>query len=247
MPPIIQFRNIKKSFGKRVILDGVSLEINEGEIFGIIGMSGSGKSTILNILIGYYAPEQGEVLFYSYKDKKYKSAAKNMIELRKTFGFAAQDPSFYPKLTVEENLLHFGSLYGLSKKVLKENAKHLLELAELYDERNQLAQTLSGGMEKRLSVACSLIHSPRVLILDEPTADLDPIRRKETWELIKEFHKKGTTIIIASHFLEELEPICTKIAILHDHKVSIVGTPAQLRKYYNQPSLEKIFELIEKR
>ena len=241
MPPIIQFRNIKKSFGKRLILDRVNLEINEGEIFGIIGMSGSGKSTILNLLIGYYEPEKGNILFYSYKDKKYKSAVKNIIELRKTFGFAAQDPSFYPKLTVEENLLHFGSLYGLPKKVLKENAKHLLELAELYDARKQLAQTLSGGMEKRLSVACSLIHNPKVLILDEPTADLDPIRRKETWELIKEFHKKGTTIIIASHFLSELEPVCTRIAILHNHKISVVGTPAQLRKHYHKKAI-RIFK-----
>ena len=247
MPPIIQFRNIKKSFGKRVILDGVNLEIDEGEIFGIIGMSGSGKSTILNTLIGYHEPEQGDILFYSYKDKKYKSAIKNIIELRKTFGFAAQNPSFYPRLTVEENLLHFGALYKIPKKVIKENAKHLLELAELYEERKQLAQTLSGGMEKRLSVACSLIHNPKVLILDEPTADLDPIRRKETWELIKEFHKKGTTIIIASHFLAELEPVCTKIAILHDHKISAVGTPAELKKYYNKSSLEKIFESVENR
>jgi ABC-2 type transport system ATP-binding protein len=247
MPPVIQFRNVKKRFGKRVILDGINLEIDEGEIFGIIGMSGSGKSTILNILIGYYEPEEGDILFYSYKDKKYKSAIKDIIELRKTFGFAAQDPSFYPKLTVEENLLHFGALYKLSKKTRRENAKHLLEMAELSDAKRQLAQSLSGGMEKRLSVACSLIHSPKVLILDEPTADLDPIRRRETWQLIKEFHKKGTTIIIASHFLSELEPVCTKIAILHDHKIAAVGTLSQLKKYYNKSSLEAVFESIEKR
>lgn len=247
MPPVIQFKNVKKSFKKRLVLDGVNLEINEGEIFGIIGMSGSGKSTILNILIGYYEPEQGDILFYSSKDKKYKSAIKNIMELRKTFGFAAQDPSFYPKLTVEENLLHFGALYRLPRKIIKENARHLLELTELYETRKQLGQSLSGGMEKRLSVACSLIHNPKVLILDEPTADLDPIRRKETWELIKELHRKGTTIIIASHFLEELEPVCTKIAILHNHKITAVGTPAQLRKYYNKSSIEEIFESIEKR
>jgi len=246
MPPVIQLKNVEKRFGKRKVLDGVDLQIDEGEIFGIIGMSGSGKSTILNTLIGFYESEQGEILFYSYKDKKYKSAVKNVIELRKTFGFAAQDPSFYPKLTVEENLMHFGSLYKIPKKIIKENAKHLLELTELYDCRKQLAQSLSGGMERRLSIACSLIHNPMVLILDEPIADLDPIRRKEMWNLIRELHHKGKTIIIASHFLEELEPICTKIAVLHDHKICSVGTMPQLKKYYNKSSLEEIFELIEK-
>jgi len=247
MPPVIQFRNVKKRFGKRIILDGINLDIDEGEIFGIIGMSGSGKSTILRTLIGFYEPEAGDILFYSHKDKKYRSAIKNIVELRKTVGFAAQDPSFYPKLTIEENMMHFGALYKIPKKIIEENSKHLLELSELYDSRKQLAQTLSGGMEKRLSVACSLIHNPRVLILDEPTADLDPIRRKETWELIKALHKRGTTIVIASHFLEELEPVCTKIAILHDHKIASVGTPAQLKKYYGKSSLEAIFESVEKK
>jgi len=247
MPPIIQLKDVKKRFGKRIILDGINLEIDEGEIFGIIGMSGSGKSTILNILISYYEPEQGNILFYSYKDKRYKSAITNVMELRKTFGFSAQTPSFYPKLTLEENLLHFGALYKLPKKVRKENTRYLLELTELYEARKQLAQSLSGGMEKRLSIACSLIHSPKVLLLDEPTADLDPIRRKETWKLIKELHKKGTTIIVASHFLEEIEPVCDKIAILHDHKIIAVGTPAQLKKHYSKSSLEAVFELIEKK
>ena len=247
MPPIIKLQNIKKKFKKRLILDNINLEINEGEIFGIIGMSGSGKSTILKLLIGYYEPEEGDIFFYSYKDKNYKSAIKNIIELRKTFGFSAQDPSFYPKLTVEENLYHFGSLYSLPKKLIKENTNDLLEITDLANARKQLAQTLSGGMEKRLSVACSLIHQPKVLILDEPTADLDPIRRKETWNLIKGLHSLGTTIVIASHFLSEIEPVCTKIAILHDHKVIDIGTPVELKKKYGKESLEKIFEVVEKK
>jgi ABC-2 type transport system ATP-binding protein len=247
MFPIIRFKNVKKRFKKRLVLDGINLEIDEGEIFGIIGMSGSGKSTILKLLIGYYEPEQGDILFYSYKDKKYKSAIKNIIELRKTFGFAAQDPSFYPKLTIEENLYHFGSLYRLPKKLIKENTDDLLELTSLSDARKQLGQTLSGGMEKRLSIACSLVHQPKVLILDEPTADLDPIRRRETWDLIKWLHKTRTTIVIASHFLSEIEPVCTKIAILHDHKIIDIGTPAELRKRYGKESLEKIFETVEKK
>ena len=246
MPPIIQLKNIKKNFGKRVILDGVDLEIHTKEIFGIIGMSGSGKSTILKTLIGYHEPDLGDLLFYSYKDKKLKPILKNIMEVRKTFGFSAQTPSFYPKLTVEENLMHFGSLYKLPEKVIKINTDRLLEITELSDARKQLAETLSGGMEKRLSIACSLIHRPKVLILDEPTADLDPIRRRETWQLINWLHKTGTTIIIASHFISEIESVCTRSALLHQHKIVDVGTPSQLKKKYKKKSVESVFELIQR-
>ncbi|MBW2965513.1 ABC transporter ATP-binding protein [Candidatus Woesearchaeota archaeon] len=247
MPPIIQLKNIKKKFGKRIVLDGVNLEINDKEIFGIIGMSGSGKSTILKTLVGYYEPELGDLLFYSYKDKRYKPIIKHLIEVRKTFGFSAQTSSFYPKLTVEENLLHFGALYKLPYKITKINTERLLKTTELFDARKQLAETLSGGMEKRLSIACSLIHNPKILILDEPTADLDPIRRKETWKLINWLHKAGKTIIIASHFISELELVCTRVALLHQQKIIAVGTPSQLKKKYKKNSLESVFESIQKR
>ena len=246
MPPIIQLKNIKKNFRKRIVLDGINLEINEGDIFGIIGMSASGKSTILKTIIGYYQPDLGNLSFYSYKDKHYKPILKNLIEVRKIFGFSAQTPSFYPKLTVEENLLHFGSLYKLPNKVIKTNTERLLEITELFDARKQLAETLSGGMEKRLSIACSLIHRPKILILDEPTADLDPIRRRETWQLVKWLHKTGTTIIIASHFISEIELVCTKIALLHQHKIIDIGTVSQLKRKYKQRSLKAVFELIQK-
>lgn len=232
MPVLIKFKNLTKRFKKRIILTNINLEINKGEIFGIIGMSGSGKTTLLKILIGFLEPEAGDILFYSEKDSCYKSIYRSQLEIRNLFGFATQRPSFYPKLTVEENLLHFGALYHLPKKIAKTNASHLLELTGLLDAKDLLAQNLSGGMQKKLSIACSLIHKPKILILDEPTADLDPLSRKETWQIIKGIHRIGTTVLIASHFLDELEEVCNRLAILYDKRIIATGTPDQLKTQY---------------
>jgi ABC-2 type transport system ATP-binding protein len=135
---------------------------------------------------------------------------------------------------VEENLDHFGSLYNISKTIKQKNISRLLKLTGLESEKDQLAQELSGGMEKRLGIACSLIHNPEILILDEPTANLDPVLRDETWYLIQNIHRLGTTVIVASHLLEELEPVCQRIGILHKKSLIEVGTPDQLKGKYSK-------------
>jgi ABC-2 type transport system ATP-binding protein len=229
MPPIIQIKGVFKSFAKTEVLKNINLDIYSGEIIGVMGLSGSGKTTLFKTIVGFYEPDEGQVLYYSDISKTYKSIHKNMIEISKIFGFSTQDPSFYLDLTVAENLDYFGSLYNLSKKTRQINTEHLLELTELSDFKNQLSKDLSGGMQKRLSIACSLIHKPKILILDEPTADLDPILRRETWQLIKGINKLGTTIIIASHFITELEQYCTRIALLHNSTIIKVGTPDELK------------------
>ncbi|MBW2996302.1 ABC transporter ATP-binding protein [Candidatus Woesearchaeota archaeon] len=234
MPALINIKNLKKQYGKKPVLNNINLEINKGEMLGIIGMSGSGKTTLLNTVIGFLEPEEGDILYYNKPEKKYNSVFENELKLRKKFGFATQVPSFYPKLTIEENLDHFGSLYQLNSQVRKKNITKLLKIIGLESEKDQLAQKLSGGMEKRLGIACALIHNPEVIILDEPTANLDPVLRDETWELIKNIHKIGTTVIVASHLLEELEPVCQRIAILHNHSLIEVGTPDQLKTRYTK-------------
>jgi len=234
MPALIQFKNLTKQYGKKIVLKDVNLEVNKGEIFGIIGMSGSGKTTLLNTLIGFLEPEEGDILYYSKKEKQHKSVFKNTLEVRKKFGFATQVPSYYPKLTIEENLDHFGTLYDIPKRIKKNNTANLLKMIGLESEKDQLAQTLSGGMEKRLGIACSLVHNPEVLILDEPTANLDPVLRDGTWDLIKSINKIGATVIVASHLLEELEPVCDRIGILHNHAIIEVGTPDQLKGHYSK-------------
>ena len=231
---ILELKEVTKTFGKRVILDDVSLTVEEGDIFGLIGQSGSGKTTLLNLLVGFYQPTEGKVSYQIDPHKKPKEVSQHLSTVKKTFGFASQVSSFYPKLTVNENLLHFGHLYGIKKPVLKGNIKSLLTFTELLEHKNRLSEHISVGMQKRLDLSCSLIHKPKVLILDEPTADLDPVLQKEILHLIKQSNKQGITIIIASHHLNDIEHICNKVALIHKGKLVHSGTVEEIKKPYLQ-------------
>ncbi len=238
--PVLKIENVSKYFSKRKILKNINLNIYSGEIIGLIGMSGHGKTTFLNTLIGFLRPDEGDVLFrlehlLDYDDgaDRFRSVYKCANEAKKIFGFAAQNPSFYPDLTVQENLDYFGSLYNLSKEIRKTNGKILLNLMGIYDYRKLKAKNLSGGMQKRLDIACALIHDPKVLILDEPTADLDPLLRKQMWQIINKINDKGTTIILASHFLNEVESFCDRVAIMKQGEVVDVGTSPELKEKIN--------------
>jgi ABC-2 type transport system ATP-binding protein len=239
--PVLKIQKINKTFCKKKILRNISLDIYEGEIFGIIGASGTGKTTFLKTMIGYLAPDEGDVKFrYDYfiknkgKEQKplYASVFKQQKIAKNLFGFASQEPSFYSKLTIRENLNYFGSLYNMPKKAIDSNIEILLSLMDLKQAEKTLAKDLSGGMERRLDIACALMHDPEVLILDEPTSDLDPILRAHIWSLVQKINKKGTTIILASHHLSEVENFCSRIAILKEGKIIDVATPARLKTKY---------------
>jgi len=243
-PPILKIQRLNKQYGKTKILKNINLDICEGEIFGIIGASGTGKTTFLKTMAGYLAPEEGDVKFrYDYFVKKkgkkgneenilYASVYKQQRIAKNLFGFASQEPSFYSKLTVRENLKYFGSLYSMPKKALDSNIEILLSLMDLKQAEKTLAKDLSGGMERRLDIACALIHDPDVLILDEPTSDLDPMLRAHIWSLVQKINKKGTTIILASHHLSEVEHFCSRIAIIKDGRIIDVESPARLKTKY---------------
>ena len=230
---ILKIDRLSKIFGKKGVLEDISFEIKDGEIFGIIGMSGSGKSTLLKTMIGFYAPEAGDVLFRHNVKDDFQKISKDYNDIKMFVGFAPQTPSFYPKLTAFENLDHFGALYGLPKSVRHSNIKYLLKLTNLEDASDRLAEQMSGGMQKRLGIACALVHKPKILILDEPTADLDPILRTQTWHLIKKINEQGTAVILASHFLTELESLCSRIGVLYKGKIKEIGTSNQLKKHYS--------------
>jgi ABC-2 type transport system ATP-binding protein len=232
--PLIKVENIKKAFNGNSVLDSISFEIASGEIFGLIGASGSGKTTLLNTLVGFLQPDSGDVLFRddniveANDNSQFRSVFENVNEVKKKFGFAAQVPSFYSKLTVFENLDYFGSLYNLSKEARLTNINTLLDLVELDNARNILAGNLSGGMQRRLDIACALIHDPVILILDEPTSDLDPVLAKHIWRLLQKINKRGTTIIVASHHFADIEEICSRIGIISNGKMVHVGTLHEL-------------------
>ena len=222
MQSLIKVEGITKKYGENVILDNINLNIPKNKILGIIGINGCGKTTLLNIIVGFLKPEKGSIYFES------KLINKNMHAVQQKFGFATQHNCFYNHLTVKENLLYFASLYGVSHKEAVQRADKLLELVTLTNAKNKLGSDLSGGMKRRLDIACSLIHDPEVLIMDEPTEDLDVALRKEILNLITKINKTGTTVILTSHLLMELEDICDDIAIIHNHKIIKEGSISSL-------------------
>jgi ABC-2 type transport system ATP-binding protein len=227
---LIQLKEVGKQYKKLGILQNVNLTVNEGDIVGVIGQSGSGKTTLLNLIGGYIRPSQGTVSYFSRIDHTPKELKKHFHKIKKHIGFTHQHYSFYPKLTVKENLIHFGKLMGVKGPTLVENAVSLLKFTGLYEHKGKLADQLSGGMQKRLDIACSLIHKPRILLLDEPTADLDPILQDDIIRLIQEVNEQGITVIMASHDLQSVERICTKIAMVNRGTVYDFGHLEDVRR-----------------
>ena len=195
---IIEVKSLTKKFKDRIVLDNVNLDIPEGKIIGIIGINGSGKTTLLKTMLGFYKPNSGNIFYQGKKIEKIARA------IKREFGYTSQDSSFYQKLTVKENMKYFGVLYGMHHKELIVNIKEILQFVELEEKKNVLAQNLSGGMQRRLDLACSMVHRPRILILDEPTEDLDPSLRRDIVNVIKKINKQGTTVIITSHLFYDL-------------------------------------------
>ena len=240
--PLIMIKNISKSYRKKLVLKDVNFEVFPGDIFGVVGMSGSGKTTLFQLMSGMIDIQAGDVLvrrdalapFPKTAQPDYISVFRNRSLIKSNFGFASQLPSFYEHLTAEENLLMYASLHGLRKSKAKENIKRLLKLVNLDSEKDTVAAELSGGMQRRLDIACSLVHDPKVLFLDEPTSDLDPVMRKQIWALIQDIQSRGTTIVLASHILEEVESLCTKVAILQDRRIIGYGTLKELKSIFKR-------------
>ena len=235
---ILKVDNLGKIFGKTTILKGISFDVKKGESFGIVGVSGSGKTTMMKVLVGFLVPDVGEVLFRNRE--VLKSVHKYSEEAKMAIGFAPQEPSFYLELTVRENLDHFGALFGIPREERKQAIDKLLKKVDLLEAKENLAMKMSGGMRKRLGLIASTIHNPSIFVLDEPTADLDPYSRKQVMKYIKDVNKEGKTVIIASHHLDDLEEMCDRIAVVHKGKLLRVGTPDELKDLYLK---DKVIEL----
>ncbi len=227
---MIELKEVTKKYNNLPILENVSLTIDEGDIYGIIGESGSGKTTLLNLIAGFISPTTGKVMHHLPGRQEAVEVHEHMQMLKKHIGYTAQHNSFYPRLTIKENLLHFGLLYGLPRPLLINNIKSLLHFTKLFDHRNKLAEHLSEGMQRRLDISCSMVHKPSLLLLDEPTADLDSLLQKEILALLQEVRKQGVTIIMVSHDLKSVEEICNKVAIIHKGKVYRHGSLDEVKE-----------------
>ena len=236
----VEVKDLAKVINEKIIVDRVSFSVEEGEIFGLLGSNGSGKTTTFNMLSGLLKPSSGEVKIFGRDIKKHK-------EFVKDIGMVTQQDSFYETLTVEENLEFFSSQYGIGKEDKKKRITGLLSQTDLTNKRGILASNLSGGMKKRLNMACSLVHDPKVIFLDEPTVGLDPVIRKDIWKLIKQLHSEKKTIIITSHYMEEVEYLCAKVAIMFSGRIVASGTPASLKSKYKLKQMEDVFAHLVKK
>jgi ABC-2 type transport system ATP-binding protein len=218
----VQFVDLARSFGSLEAVRGISQDILAGETFGLLGPNGAGKTTTLSMLSTLLTPSRGDVLVFG------ASAVHDPAEVRRRVGLAPQQISLYPTFTAEENLDFFGTLHGVPPAVRRRRIDELLGLVGLAPRRHDRVHTYSGGMQRRLNLACSLIHEPRLLLLDEPTVGVDPQSREKLFEVIRQIASAGTTIIYTTHYIEEAERLCDRIAILDEGRIAAVGTLQQL-------------------
>jgi ABC-2 type transport system ATP-binding protein len=221
---MIQLRSVSKSFGNTEAVCDVSFNINKGEIFGILGPNGAGKSTIVNILNSLVKPDRGDVIIDGINIKDDGNTIKLIM------GVVPQEIALYEELTAFENLMFWGGLYNIPKKTLRENANKTLEIVDLSYRKNDRIKTFSGGMKRRINIACSLLHNPRILVLDEPTVGVDPQNRNHIFEVIERLHEEGMTIIYTTHYMEEAERFCDKISIMDLGHIIALGTLKELRE-----------------
>lgn len=237
---MIEVKNLTKKFDKFIAVDNISFNIPEGKIFGFLGPNGSGKSTTIRILCGVLHPSSGNAYVLG------KDVVKNTELIRQNIGYMSQRFSLYEDLTVEENLDFYGGIYGLDQAIINERKKELLLMANLEDKKNKLAGTLSGGWKQRLALGCSLIHKPKLLILDEPTAGVDPVSRRVFWEIIHELAKQKITILVTTHYMDEAES-CDIVGFIFDGKIINIAPPKELIKNEKVNNLEDIFiKYVEK-
>lgn len=214
---MLAVRELRKSFGTLVAVDGVSLDIGKGEIFGLLGPNGAGKSTTIGMIVGLVTPDSGQI------DIGGKGSSAS-AETRRLVGVAPQQLALYEELTARENLEFFGAVYGLAGSVLRTRAESVLGEVGLLERADDRAKTFSGGMKRRLNLAAAILHEPPIVLLDEPTAGVDPQSRNNILDLVRSLRQRGTTVIYTTHYMEEAQKICDRVAIIDRGKVLALDT-----------------------
>ena len=221
--PIVELAGVSKRFGDRDVLDDLSLTIAPGQVFGLIGPSGCGKSTLVRVLLGLLAPSSGQVRVLG------KAPGEFTTKERERIGYTPQGFVLYPTLTVAENASFVAGLYGVSPWRRGRRIREVLQFLELGEARRRLARDISGGMQRRLALACALIHRPDLLIVDEPTAGLDPLLRQKIWDHLRHLCDGGVSVIVTTQYIDEAT-YCDRLAVLTAGQVAAVGTPDELRR-----------------
>jgi ABC-2 type transport system ATP-binding protein len=230
---LIKVNNITKSFGEITAVSSLSFSVEKGEIFGLVGPDGSGKSTLLRLLASILRPDNGTVFIQDL------NVHQNPFIIKENLAYMPQRFGLYEDLTVEENIIFFGKLFGVSKKKIAERTKRLYEFSRLEPFKDRLAGKLSGGMKQKLGLACSLIHSPELILLDEPTNGVDPVSRREFWKILYELLSEGVTIIVSTAYMDEAER-CTRVALMYNGGFLKLGTPSEIKNSVRASLLEII-------
>jgi len=239
----VKVEGLTRTFGDFVAVDNISLEIREGEIFGFLGPNGAGKSTTIKMLCGLLLPTGGKGYVSGY------DIMKESEEIKKNIGYMSQKFSLYDDLKVEENIHFFSGIYGVPAGKLKERKEWALEMAGLKDRRGAITRTLPGGFKQRLALGCAILHEPPILFLDEPTSGVDPISRRNFWNLIYEMSREGTTIFVTTHYMDEAD-YCHRLALIYRGRIIAEGTPNELRQQYMKKDVleievEKVVEAMD--
>lgn len=222
---IVELKNVTKRYEDKLVVDNISFSIEEGEIFGLLGPNGAGKSTTISMICGLIKADQGDIIINGHSVKTEAKLAKESI------GLVPQDIALYKDLSAVENLKFWGTLYGLNGKLLKERIDEVLEATGLKDRAKDKISNYSGGMKRRINIACAVMHRPKIIIMDEPTVGIDPQSRNHILEFAKELNRKyNTTIIYTSHYMEEVEALCNKLIIMDEGKIVAGGTKEEIKR-----------------
>lgn len=231
---IIEVKNLTKKFGDFTAVKSISFDVYKGEIFGFLGANGAGKTTAMKMLIGISKPTSGTALV-SHLDVFSQADL-----VKRNIGYMSQKFSMYDDLTIKENITFFGGIYGLTKKQIKEKTKIVLENLNLQEVANQLVGSLPLGWKQKLAFSVSLLHEPKIVFLDEPTGGVDPITRRQFWELIYAQANKGTTIFVTTHYMDEAE-YCNRVSIMVDGAIEALDTPKKLKAQFGVDSMNDVF------
>jgi ABC-2 type transport system ATP-binding protein len=219
---MVSIQKITKKFSTVIALDNISLDIQRQEFFGLLGPNGAGKTTLMNLIVGYLNADGGTITIDG------DAVSQDTLEIRKNIGFVPQSLAVYDEMNAQENLEMFGKLFGVPENILKQRIVDQLHAVELYERRKEKVKNFSGGMKRRLNIIASMLHDPKVLLCDEPTVGVDPQSRNAIFDFLTGLNKQGKTVIYTTHYMEEAERMCSRIAIIDHGKIIALGTTDEL-------------------
>ena len=234
---VIKTNKLTKKFGDFIAANEITFEVYKGEIFGFLGANGAGKTTAMKMLIGISKPTSGSAVIAGY------DIYKNTEEIKKSIGYMSQKFSLYEDLTVKENITLFGGIYGLSDSDIKTKSEALIEKLGMQNEADKLVVSLPLGWKQKLAFSISIFHSPKIVFLDEPTGGVDPITRRQFWDMIYEAAHNGITVFVTTHYMDEAE-YCDRVSIMVDGVIEALDSPSQLKQIYNVKSMDEVFLML---